>query len=421
MKARFRRWLAVLFERQVRRYIKRHRMQVVAVGGSVGKTSTRLAIATTLREKYRIQAITQLGYNSELGLPLSVFSLDVPANLANPLAWAWRLVHTEILMRARIAPQVLVLELGTDHPGEMPHYLSYIKPDIGVVTALTPEHMENFPGGLDQVAAEEMVLAAAAKTTVVNEDAVSAKYRHRYLDKHPHVIGYGAKAKTHWEKGAIALGKHKIAVEPHIIGEHMRLTLLAAAAVGYELSLTDQQIAKGIAKIRPVSGRMNTLDGINGAQLIDDTYNSSPDAVVAALETLAKTPATSRRIAILGSMNELGSDSPRYHEEAGAAAAGVDLLVTVGELANKYLGPAAVKAGLDPTRWQPADSPVAAGNYLKTILDPGDVVLAKGSQNGVFAEEALKLLLANPADASKLVRQSPSWLTRKRKQFPDLI
>jgi UDP-N-acetylmuramoyl-tripeptide--D-alanyl-D-alanine ligase len=174
-----------------------------------------------------------------------------------------------------------------------------------------------------------------------------------------------------------------------------------------------------LAAIRPVNGRMHALPGINGSTIVDDTYNSSPEAVVAAMEALAKAPVTGRRIALLGSMNELGPDSPRYHEAAGAAAAGVDLLITVGADANTHLGPAAVRAGLDPSRCHAADSPYTAGDYLATILGPGDVLLAKGSQNGVFCEEALKVLLADPADAAHLVRQSPGWLRLKARQFPD--
>jgi UDP-N-acetylmuramoyl-tripeptide--D-alanyl-D-alanine ligase len=88
-------------------------------------------------------------------------------------------------------------------------------------------------------------------------------------------------------------------------------------------------------------------------------------------------------------------------------------------MANKHLGPAAVKAGLDERNWKPADSPYAAGEFLKLMLQPGDVVLVKGSQNLVYCEEAVKLLLADPADAAKLVRQSPAWMKRKATQFAD--
>ena len=405
MKAAFRRALARLFERQVRRLIKRHNLRVVAVAGSVGKTSTRAAVAEVLRAKYRVQNIPNPGYNSEIGLPLSVFEMSVPGLLVNPFAWAWRLLRTEAAVLGRYPNQVLVLELGTEEPGEIARYLRYLKPDIGVITAVTPEHMQNFPGGLDQVAEEELTLAKGSKVIIVNADAVDQKYRHKYLSGHARALTYSLGDQKH------------LPDTPHVLG-HMRASLLAADLVAHELKVPDAKIERAIEHIKPVAGRMNPLDGANGSHLIDDTYNSSPDAVVAALDTLAKMPAKGRRIAVLGSMNELGTDSPRYHEQAGAAAAGVDLLLTIGADANRYLGPAAVKAGLDPTLWKPADSPYAAGDFLKLMLKPGDLVLIKGSQNRVFAEEATKKLLAHPADAAKLVRQSPQWLKTKAKQFP---
>jgi UDP-N-acetylmuramoyl-tripeptide--D-alanyl-D-alanine ligase len=403
MKAAFRRLVASLFERQVRRVIKRHGLKVVAVAGSVGKTSTKMAIFEVLRTKYR--TLTGLkNYNSEIGLPLSVFGFEVPKILFNPFAWLWLLLRSELKI-ASYPYEVLVLELGTDHPGEIPRYLRYLNPDIGVITAVTPEHMEYFPGGLDDVAKEELALAQHSKVAVINADDTPAKYIKQYLGSHKHVIQYGRDSAT------------ELPATPHIIG-HMRLALLAAEAVGRQLKVPDKDIARAAKDFRPVPGRMNVLPGINGSVIIDDTYNSSPEAVVAALKSLEEYPGK-RKIALLGSMNELGEQSPHYHRQVGPAAAGVDLLVTLGEQSNQYLGPAAVKAGLDPSLVKPADSPYAAAEFLKVYLKPGDVLLAKGSQNRVFAEEAVKHLLADQSDVTKLVRQSVEWVKAKRDQFPD--
>lgn len=405
MKTRVRRCIASLFERQVRRLIATHHLKVVAVGGSVGKTSTKMAIATILRERYRVM-VHPGNYNSELSLPLSVFEQTIPGILFNPFAWIQRLVQSEIMLR-NYPYEVLVLELGTDHPGEIARYLEYLSPDIGVLTAITPEHMENFPGGLDDVAAEELLLAYKSKVFILNDDAVPSKYQAKYLKHHPAILKYGVHVAPFWT-----------APTPYVLGVHMNAALQAAAAVGQQFKLTHVQIKRGIENFRPVPGRMNPLPGINGSIIIDDTYNASPEAVYAALTTLEHYPATGRRVAVLGSMNELGPESPRYHAEVGAAAAGVDLLITIGDHARDYLGPAAMKAGLDPTRFKPADSPHAAGKFLASVLNPGDVVLAKGSQNGVFAEETVKLILANPTDTVKLVRQSPAWMRIKAAQFP---
>jgi UDP-N-acetylmuramoyl-tripeptide--D-alanyl-D-alanine ligase len=429
MKAAFRRFIAGLLERQVRRLIRRHHPRVVAVGGSVGKTTTKMMIATLLRQKYRV-LVHESNYNTEIGLPLSIFNLRVPGSLLNPFSWIWRLIQTELRLR-RYPYDVIVAELGTDHPGEIPRYLTYLAPTIGVITAVTPEHMAGFPGGLDEVAAEELALAAASKTVVANYDDIRATDRRRYLDQHPrrHYYGlspqaeYGVQVKstdpvtgTHL---ILTHQRHRLELTLAVYGAHSAKSAAAAIAVADLMDLTTAQIQAGLAQVRPVNGRMRALPGINGSTLVDDTYNSSPEAVVAAMQALAAAPVTGRRLALLGSMNELGPESPRYHEEAGAAAAGADLLVTVGADANRYLGPAAVRAGLDPSRCHAADSPYAAGDYLRLVLQSGDVLLAKGSQNGVFCEEALKVLLADPADARHLVRQSPHWLKIKAKQFPD--
>jgi UDP-N-acetylmuramyl pentapeptide synthase len=433
MKSTVRRIIARMFEYQVKRLVARHSLKVVAVGGSVGKTSTRQAIATVLQAKYHSPVVKNPGYNSELGLPLSVFSMTVPGQLFNLFAWADRLFKSEIMIHSTFRYQILVLELGTDHPGEIPRYLRYLSPDIGVLTALTPEHMANFPGGMDELAAEELALAAASKVFVANNDEIPAKYRHKYIDHHPahHYYGlgkdndYGFVMDTtdpiHGTTGNLTRNQHQIIkqLNLHLFGAHSAKAAAAAFAVADILGLSKEEITLGLGKLRPVAGRMNSLPGKSGSVIIDDTYNSSPEAVIAGIAALAAAPVIGRRIAILGSMNELGPDSPRYHQEVGAAAAGVDLLITIGKDANQHLGPAAVASGLDPTRFKPADSPYAAGRFVAALLMEGDVVLVKGSQNRVFAEEAVKLLLKNPADVHQLVRQSATWLNTKAAQFPD--
>ena len=411
MKAAFRRVIQPLLDLQLARLIKRHKLIVVAVGGSIGKTTTKIAIASVLAQKYRVR-VHSGNYNVPISVPLAAFLLEVPDPILNPFAWIGRLYAMERTIWSKPAVDVLVLELGTDHPGEMGMFMRYLKPDYGVVTAIAPEHMEYF-GTIEAVAAEEFLLAKGAKQAILND---------RFDRLHP--LARGLKTAPLWYsentlKPLVAkLEKHHD-WDGNLWPDHLRQALGAAVLVGEQLKLNESQILSGLAAFTGVPGRMQQLAGINDSVIIDDTYNSSPEAVVAALEYLGKLRVSGRRIAILGSMNELGANAAHYHAELGPMAAGVDLLVTIGALANDNLGPAAVGAGLDPTRFKPADSPYAAGEYLKLIVGPGDVVLAKGSQNGVFAEEAIKPLLANPAEASKLVRQSAFWQASKRQQFPD--
>jgi UDP-N-acetylmuramoyl-tripeptide--D-alanyl-D-alanine ligase len=411
MKNAFRRLMRPLLERQLARLILRHKLKVVAVAGSVGKTSTKMAIASVLAQKYRVR-VHSGNYNDTVSVPLAAFLLEVPAPIMNPLAWLMRLVTMERMIWSAPTCDVLVLELGTDHPGELAHFMSYLKPDLGVVTAIAPEHMEFFKT-IEAVAEEEFTLAHGAKQAVLND----------HFDR-IHPFAKNLKPSPLWYS-ASTLKKYeaKLTRDHHWDTTqwpaHIKQALGAAIVVAEQLKLNESQILSGLGTFGGVPGRMQRLAGQGGSVIIDDTYNSSPDAVTAALDYLYELPVTGRRIAILGSMNELGDGSPKYHADLGPAASGLDLLVTIGTLANDHLGPAAVAAGLDPTRFKPADSPYAAGEYVRLIMRPGDVVLAKGSQNGVFAEEAIKALLVDPSDASKLVRQSPAWLAKKRSQFAD--
>ncbi len=429
MKARFRLFVRSLLERQLKRLIKRQQPKVVAVVGSVGKTSTKFAIEAVLSQKYRVQMQTG-NYNDTVSVPLAAFGLTTPNSIINPFAWIWRLIAMEIKLWQTPTHDVLLLELGTDKAGEIPHFASYLKPDISVITAVAPEHMEYF-GTLDAVAKEELAIAGSSKITIFGRDEVPSEYRGAHLEKTTKVFTYGLRGKPDLtfdveSSDPVAGTAGMLKSESKPIGHKVRLkgygepaikSALAAALVGEQMGLTRDEIHAGLEAISTPSGRMQSLAGISGSLIIDDTYNSSPEAAYAALQALLSINVAGKHIAVMGSMNELGDESPRYHAEVGAACAGVDLLVTIGGLANDHLGPAAVAAGLDPTRWKPAESPYAAGEYLKLVVGTGDVVLAKGSQNGVFAEEAIKAILADPADTAKLVRQSPAWIRIKNKQF----
>jgi UDP-N-acetylmuramoyl-tripeptide--D-alanyl-D-alanine ligase len=173
----------------------------------------------------------------------------------------------------------------------------------------------------------------------------------------------------------------------------------------------------GIEQFHPVAGRMAVFEGQHGAMIIDDTYNASPRSAEAAITMMAELPG--RKILVLGSMNELGDISAAEHRQVGVAAAALKpaWVVTIGEQANRYTAAGAVEHGLATSKIRSFDSPYEAGKFLHEIVKKGDVVLAKGSQNGVFAEEALANILAHAEDRSRLVRQDAVWQRRKREQF----
>ncbi len=415
MKQLFRRLITRFFARLVVRLVTRNpQLRIIAVGGSVGKTSTKMAIAKVLEQKYRV-LVHEGNYNSELGLPLSLFELDSPTDITDIGAWLQLMRAAKAALRKPYPYDVAVIEVGIDHVGDMDKFMAYLKPDIGIVTAIAPEHMEHF-ADLSMVADEEFKLDQGSKAVVLNLGDEMLVERRDKLGTTP-VTTYGKGGEIDWSgRDAIVIGKETIKVTSHVLGEHSRLALLAAAAVATRLGLSSEEIKRGIDQVVPVSGRMQTLKGRDDVVIIDDSYNSSPEAALAALKTLDST-ANGRRIALRGQMNELGSYSQEAHEQVGKAAAKLDILLTLGADANTYLGPAAVKAGLDKTKVHTFTSPYDAGEWLSKVIKKGDTILVKGSQNGVFAEEAIKSLLADPADSHKLVRQSPEWLVRKTEQF----
>jgi UDP-N-acetylmuramoyl-tripeptide--D-alanyl-D-alanine ligase len=199
--------------------------------------------------------------------------------------------------------------------------------------------------------------------------------------------------------------------------ESILYSALAAVACADLLGISSTDIAKGLSAIKPVPGRMQPLKGIKHSLLLDDSYNASPEATKAALDTLYKLKG-SQKIALLGNMNELGDYSQEAHEEIGAYCdpKQLDLVVTLGPDANSFTAYKAIQKGCNV---KTVDSPYAAGKFIAQNLKDHAVILVKGSQNGVFAEEALKYLLADAADKSKLVRQSAAWLRKKQEQFAD--
>jgi UDP-N-acetylmuramyl pentapeptide synthase len=418
-----RRLVAKGLESRVQKLMRQHRPKLVAVTGSVGKTSTKLAIAEVLRQKYRV-LVHEGNYNVDVSVPLVFFELDPPRPVTDIMAWM-RLFRTiDRRLRQPYPYDVVVLELGADHVGEIQAFMKYLHPDIGVVTAIAPAHLEQF-GSIQNIAREKMSLAEGSRLALLNVDDKRVKDEGQRLSAQ--VATYGLQhGEVHFSdldrsqegalKGKLHLKQRNVDVQTNFLGEHSLPALSAAAAVAAELGLGPQEIATGIAGVRPFAGRMNPLAGKNGSLIIDDTYNSSPEAAIAALQTLYDLPGQ-RKIAILGSMNELGDFAKSAHQEVGEAASKLDMLLTIGYQAADWLAPAAARAGLTASQIHNFDSPYEAGRFLAPKLKKGVVLLAKGSQNGVFAEEAVALLLADPADRSKLVRQEPQWQTQKTQQF----
>lgn len=410
--------LCMVFERQVMQLRARNDFTLIAVAGSVGKTSTKLAVAQLLAEFKRVR-YQEGNYNDRLTVPLVLFNVRQPG-LYNVFAWLKIYLRNRKKLRQPYPFDVAVVELGTDGPGQMKDF-AYLRPDIAILTAISEEHVEQFKT-LEAVAEEELTIFKYSKQVLVNHDDVDETYLKRYS-----FVSYGLDGKTDYQakltgkpgaagqKLTMTLDGKKVTVQSKFLGRHGAKIVLAASAVTSMMEVDNKNIKKAAARLEPFAGRLQVLSGIKDSILLDDTYNASPLAVRAALDVLYAMESP-QRIAVLGNMNELGPVSQQAHKDVGAYCDPKKLkqVVTIGPDANKHLAPAAKKAGCKVKTFT---DPNKAGEYVRKELRKRAVVLVKGSQNKVFAEEALKPLLADPADAARLVRQSKYWMKIKRSQF----
>ena len=394
------------------RVLARHHPQVVAIAGSIGKTATKEAIAAALGAAKRVRK-TEGNFNAEIGVPVTIIA---GGKARRGLGWLLvPFVGLKTWLGGGTYPEVLVLELGTDKPGDLEPLLKLVQPKIGVLTAIAPEHLEFF-GDLDSVAQEEasvltvlgqsgigvvnaddkLALAQAEKTQLRSikfgwSDASEVQAVHMEVthDGHGRPIGQTIKVAIDGSTVPIA--------QPGIIGRHQAYPFLAALSVCQALGVPIIDGVNGLKQYLPPPGRMRLLEGVNGATIIDDSYNASPHAMQAALEALTELEVPGQRYIILGQMSELGTSSATWHAWVGEQVnqQGCDQLLTVGPLADR-IGQAAAEHGFPADRIQNVPNAEAAAAEIRAKLGPNDVVLLKGSRFAARLEQAVRLLLAHP-------------------------
>ena len=353
--------------------------EVVAITGSVGKTTTKNAVLSVLRERFEVVA-AEGNLNTPLGLSLMVLNRTLGPDTK------------------------VVMEMGARFEGDIAELCRLFPPAVSVVTNVKGVHLETF-GSLDAIEYEKGEIVAGLRdggTAVLNADDPRVRAMRARHDGPALLYGTAADADV---RPAL------IAVDLPILGEHAVMTALAAAAVGRAFGLDDAAVNRGLGVIEPEKGRLVRLDGRGGSVLIDDTYNASPEATAAALRVLSRQDAT-RRIALLGDMLELGDDEVDQHVATlGVAAEHADLVVAVGEIMGRAAERWRAERGgavlTYPTSTALADD-LGAGRPFAP--GRGDAILVKGSQ-GVRMERVTAALLHPATDpAEVLPRQSESWL-----------
>lgn len=412
------------------RLVQKFKPHIIAITGSVGKTSTKKAIAVVLEHSFRVR-VAKHNYNNEIGVPLAVLGKESPGMSL----WGWIKI---LLQRHKTFPEMLVLEFAADKPGDLSFLCKFFTPEVGVLTAISPVHVENYPSLQDLIKEKSEILRALPATglAVINADDEQV-WQQKEHSKAP-VIGYGfsqkaqVRAKNYdlqtrlddffeptelFSQVVFFAEKANEEIEvllKNTIGKQQVSAALAALAVGSHFGLSFTQMAKDLQEnYQPPNGRLCPLAGIKGTLLLDDTYNAAPASMKAALEVLKEFEPSQerRRIAVLGDMAELGSLSENEHRQVGlrAAEGGVDLLVCVGEKAQD-IARAAQEAGMEPDHVQYFLGVSEAGRWLDREIKKGDILLIKGSQS-MRMEKIVKELMAEPLLAQELlVRQYGKWL-----------
>jgi UDP-N-acetylmuramoyl-tripeptide--D-alanyl-D-alanine ligase len=349
--------------------------EVIGVTGSAGKTSTKDVIASMLASA--MPAGKTIGnLNNHVGVPLSILRLPSEARVA-------------------------VLEMGMNHAGEIRDLCAIAKPRIGVVTNVGHAHVENFDS-IEGVAAAKRELIESLPpdgVAVLNADDPLVS---RFADIHPgRTVTFGLSPGAGVRAENLQLTDHGVnftaggvRFESPLIGRHSVLNILAGLAVASIYGIRPAQLTAVVAGLAAPSMRGQRLVH-DGVTILNDCYNSNPDAARAMIDALRETPAE-RRIAVLGEMLELGRWSESLHREVGnyVAKSGIDVLLGIrGEAC--HLVDAARQAGLavDAAFFFP--DAAAAGEHLRRIAHPGDAILLKGSR-GTHVEQALERFLARP-------------------------
>lgn len=394
--------------------LARYQPRTVAVTGSVGKTSTKEVAARMLATRYRVRE-TAGNYNTEIGVPLTILGERLPRS---PLGWPGLLLKSlRLLVGTSEYPEVLVLELAADHPGDLKHLAGLVRPDVAVVTNVRDVHRE-FYDSLDRIAEEKGWIVRHLKNTgtaVLNADdprvremrsLTTAKIRLYGEGRDTHLRLQGAEHSPGGYRATVEFGERDAAFRTGVHGKAQLLAILAAFGAAEALEVPLPDALKAASAWTPPPGRLRVFEGRHGRTIVDDTYNASPEATTASLEALQAFPPPRR--AVLGEMKELGPESAAGHRAVGKAAARlVDELVVVGEEAA-VIAAAAKEARLA------AGSIHLASNALEAIkivgqLGKGGSLLVKGSQS-MYLEQVVAEELKHPRDRARLLqRLSDPW------------
>ena len=401
--------------------LRRHKPLVIAVSGSVGKTTTKDMIYRAIAGHAHVRK-SEKSFNSEIGVPLTI--LGLPNAKKSLRGWIENLLSGVSVLLQRTYPSILVLEVGADHPGDL-RRLHWLTPGAGVFTRYpdVPAHVEFFSSPEAVIEEKREMRRALREDGVLCINADDPKMQQEPLREKQRKVSYG-----YGEHADVRLGDYTFLYDERgvsgasfsvtykdvsarvelrgVLGKHYTYSIGAALAVA--CGVFDIPLVKAVQRVVAqeeggiyAPGRMRVFSGLRGSVLLDDTYNASPTAVEGLLATVRDITVTGKKIVVLGDMMELGEHTAREHRRAGEHVADVaDVFVAVGVRMKEALY-AAQQKGSCRTEWFPDAE--HANTFLMQEVQHGDLVAVKGSRHAMRMERSVKALLEDEKDAQYLV------------------
>jgi len=434
LKKLFKKIIVAILTLEAKVALFRFKPKIIAVTGSVGKTSTKDAIYTIF-SKLTSARKSEKSFNSEFGVPLTILGLKTA--WGNPFLWVIRILHGFFMAIFQINyPKWLILEIGAGHPGDIKKLTRWVHPDIAVINKIgkLPVHVEFFKSP-DDVAREKSLLAKALKPggslVLYADDDQVLKIAEVTRAKKLVTFGFNEKADVLASHYAIVYKKEDdfetpsgISLKVNFAGNSIPIIIdgalgrshaypaLAGVGVAVAERFNIASVGEALRNHQTPPGRMRIIKGLKNSTIIDDTYNSSPEATTEALKTVSEINIVGRKIVVLGDMLELGSYSRDAHLDAGKEASKIcDILCAVG-VGGRIIAEGALQGGMDESKIFQYDNSEEAGNEIQNLIQKGDVVLVKGSQ-GARMEKIVENIMAEPEKAGELlVRQEKVWKKR---------
>ncbi|MCF7795733.1 UDP-N-acetylmuramoyl-tripeptide--D-alanyl-D-alanine ligase [Patescibacteria group bacterium] len=410
-----------------KKIVKKYKPKIIGITGSVGKTTSKNAVYEVLKNRYKVR-MSPKSYNSELGLPLTIMNLETSKSFFIWIINIFKGIKL-LLKKDKNYPEILILEMGADKPGDISYLRNIIKPDIAILTEVSPSHLEKFDN-LDNILKEKLQIfntGDSDQKAILNLDNPLIKKSQTDIDAN--IITYGINEDAdikafninstntfddNYTSGIEFDLKYKNETAhvkmQYLLGKHQIYSILSAFAIGVIFNLTLEDIKNSLEDTKPQNGRMSLLKGIKNTWIIDDTYNSSPIASVSALEALSSSSILGKKVAVLGDMLELGASSESEHKKIGYRVQDleIDLLITVGER-SRDIARGSIEAGMDENTVFTFSNTKDAGKFIQNRIKQNDLILIKGSQS-IRCEKIVKEIMANPLNAKNLlVRQTGIW------------